>query len=290
MAEIPTNRFTKIYLTIWGVCILVGVITLILYKFGFRVDNQLTPVRVSAIELSSNESDFQIFLNNREKNVAQVEGVYILKNITPGLHSIVISKEGFWPWTKTVAVNENNVRSLYAFMFPMEGITTEALPSNSTEYTSALNLINSSRLPLTKAGSVELLPSESVKVWIDTNVPDRRISHNKNTALYIQDNTIYVAWISETEPPPHYFCEENPCKLIIPVIVASGEIKSVDFYKDRDDVIIFTAGGVIYGIEADHEGTQNFQPLFKGANPHFYKKESDILYIQDGKSIVRADL
>ena len=70
--------------------------------------------------------------------------------------------------------------------------------------------------------------------------------------------------------------------------MGSGEITDVEFYKDRADVVIFTSGEVIYAIEADREGTQNFQPLFKGTSPRFYKNETGTLYIQDGNSLMRA--
>ena len=134
------------------------------------------------------------------------------------------------------------------------------------------------------------MPDESLSEWIDINVPSRKLSFDKNTALFIEDNTIYIAWISDNEPPPHYFCQENPCRLKLPVIVSNDEIKAVDFYKGRGDLIIFTTGSVIYGIEADHEGTQNFQPLYKGENLLFYQDDSGVLYIRDGSSILSAIL
>ena len=101
---------------------------------------------------------------------------------------------------------------------------------------------------------------------------------------------MYVAWISKTEPPPHYFCYENPCKFSIPVIVSADKIKSVDFYKGRRDVIIFGSGPSLYAIEADQEGTQNFQPLHRGVDPSFFLGSEGVLYIKDGDSILKANL
>ena len=103
---------------------------MIFYKFGYRLTNQFEPVKVGSIELSSNENDLQIFLNNREQRATPIDGRYILEKITSGLHSVVVSKEGFWPWTKTVSVAENNTRFLYAFIFPKSGIITEKISQN----------------------------------------------------------------------------------------------------------------------------------------------------------------
>jgi len=288
--EGSSDRFTKIYLLLWGITIFVGLVALIFYKFGYRLTNQFEPVKVGSIALSSNEAGWQIFLNNREQRVPLENGRYVLKNITPGLHSIVVSKEGFWPWAKTITVAQNNVRALYAFMFPMDGVTVKTVPANTPEYASALKALIDSILPEPKLGSPPLLSDESLKTWLDSHVPSRKLSMNKSAALYVEDNTVYVAWISETEPPPHYFCLENPCKLKIPVVVPSESIKNVDFYKGRSDVILFTAGAAIYAIEVDREGTQNFQPLYKGKDPYFYQNEAGVLYIKDGHSLLSAKL
>jgi len=287
--EISRNRFTKIYLTLWGVCILLAIVAIIFYKFGFRLNNDLAPVRVGSVEISSNVDDPQIILNNRERQIPIENGRYNLKNITPGLHSFVVSKDGFWPWAKTVLVSENNVRSLFAFMFPIDGIEIEKI-SRGDKYNQTLNSLNGTALPVLESDSVLINPDESTTDWLKQNVPNRKISNDGSTALYIDSNTIYLAWISESEPPPHYFCEENPCKPILPVIVTNSPIKSVDFFKDRRDLIIFTSGGVIYAIEADHEGTQNFQPLYKGDDPYFLVDNSGTLFIKDGGSLYSSNL
>lgn len=288
--EIPKDRFTKVYLSIWGLCILVALVAFGLYKSGLRLSNNLEPVRVTAVSITSNVDNPQIYLNNREQKIKSNDGRYVLNNITPGFHSFVISKDDYWPWAKTVSIAENNTRTLFAFMFPMDGIPVTQLSSNMTEYVKADSAIRNLVLPVSKYAGVQFTPDESIAKWLDINIPLRKISRDRSTALYIDNNTIYVAWISDTEPPPHYFCEENPCKLIVPVIVTNTPVKSVDFYKGRSDVIIFTEGGVIYAIEADREGTQNFQPLYKGTNPYFYQDENNVLYIKDGNSIFSSNL
>jgi hypothetical protein len=144
--------------------------------------------------------------------------------------------------------------------------------------------------PEPKIGGLAFDPEESFTVWVSENIPAGKKSADGSTVLFVEDNTVYVAWISETEPPPHYFCHENPCKLLLPVIVSADKIKSVDFYKDRRDVIIFGSGTAIYAIEADQEGTQNFQPIYRGTDPSFYKSSEGALYIKDGVTLLKADL
>lgn len=291
MAESDKNqRFTKIYLMLWGLCILTALVIFTLYTLGFRLGTRLEPVKVGAIDLSANETGLQIFLDNRERKALFQNGFYLMKNVTPGAHSLLVSKDGFWPWAKTLTVVQNSTRRLYAFIFPMDGISVKTLSPEMPEYDLARRRFKTMQPPSLKSAYSELLPDASVKEWIALNAPDRIVSSDTSTALYVLDHTIYVAWISDTDAPPHYFCEENPCKLVMPVTVSTAPVKSIDFYKGRPDVIIFAAGNTIYGIEVDREGTQNFQPLFTGTDPYFYQDPKGALYIKDGNSILRASL
>jgi len=291
MAEkISDEKFNRIYLILWGICIFVALMFFVFYKFGFRLTNQFVPVKVSAIELTSNETDLRIFIDNREQKVALNDGTYLIQNVIPGAHSILVSKDNFWPWTKTVSVAVNDTRKLYAFIFPMNGVVANPVKSGASDYSFAEKGLRNSRMSEARAEIPDLLPDESLVGWLGKNVPDYKISADKSTALYTRDGTIYVAWISSTEPPPRYFCEVNPCKLVMPVMVSVESIKSVDFYKGLRNMILFSAGKTIYGIEVDREGTQNFQPFSKGDDPYFFETSEGALYIKDGNSISRVDL
>lgn len=284
------KRFTKIYLTLWGICLLIALIVFMFYTLGFRLTDDLEPVRVGSIELSASEAEAQIFFDNREKKIALQDGRYLIEKVSPGIHSIMVSKDGFWPWAKTVNVSANTRRTLFAFIFKMNGLPTKPVISGTPEYKSALNGVRQNVVPQVKSWSKAFNVEESFVDWLETNVPNRKLSSDKSTVLFTENNTIYVGWVSETEPIPHYFCEENPCKLKLPVMVSLEKIKSIDFYNNRRDVIIFAAGSTIYAIETDREGMQNFQPLYKGVDPYFYQSLDGALYIKDGNSVLNANL
>lgn len=288
--KFSNEKFTRIYLFLWGICILAALIAFVFYKFGFRLTNQLAPVKVSSIELISNDPDIQIFIDNREQRVALRDGRYLIKNVIPGPHSVLVSKNSFWPWIKTVVIAPNDVRKLYPFVFPMNGAIAQKVAPSAPDYSIAENGLSKSKLPEPKQTSPDFLPEDSLVGWLDKNVPNYRLSFDKSTALYVKDGTIYIAWISGTEPSPRYFCEENPCKLVVPVMVSVEPIKTVDFYKGLRNLILFSAGTTIYGIEVDREGTQNFQPFFKAIDPYFYQTDDGVLYIKDGNSILKVIL
>ncbi|MCR4311099.1 MAG: hypothetical protein NUV54_00805 [Candidatus Taylorbacteria bacterium] len=268
------DQFTRVYLFLWGMCLLVALLALIFYHLGFRLNNNLQPVKVGAIELISNQSEVHVFLDNRERFPEEKDGSYVLSSVSPGLHALLVSKDDFWPWAKTVMIYPDVTRSLSVFLFESDGLKTETVSADEKE--KLYEQLGSAR---------------PFVVWPDESQPEKQIrSSDGNTALTVQFDTIYVEWVSESEPPPHYFCQENPCTFLMPVTVSVTPIKSVGFYKDRGDVILFSSGPSIYAIEVDHEDTQNFQPVYKGTDPYFYVAPDDTLYIQDGTSFLRASL
>lgn len=287
---IPKDKFTRVYLALWGVCIFIGLTAFVFYKIGFRLTGNFSPVKVGEIELSSNQSGLQIILDNREKSVMPKEGLYRITSVSPGLHSLMVSKPDFWPWIKTFEVPANASRPVFAFLFPMDGLPTKVVSPSDPAYEDGLNKIRLNVVPEPKEGYLPYSETESFVSWLSENIPNRKISNDGSTALFVEDNSIYVAWISESEPPPHYFCQENPCKLKFPVTVSVEPIKSVGFFKDRSDVVIFAAGSALYAIEVDREGTQNFQPFYKGDDPYFYESPEGTLYIKDGDSLLKATL
>jgi len=63
-------------------------------------------------------------------------------------------------------------------------------------------------------------------------------------------------------------------------------ITAIDFYKNREDVAIITSGDGVYALEIGSENIQNFQPIYKGKNPVFVKKDSSSIYILDNDNLM----
>lgn len=287
--EDKESNFSRIYLTLWGICLLVAIVFFALYKFGFRLSSELQPVKVGSVEVMSQGRDSQFFFDNREKIIVEKDGFFGIKNVTPGLHSLMVSQNGYWPWAKTFRVHANTNRTISVFMLPMDGSEKIIVSNELNEYRDAVNKIELSKVR--QSSSITAMSeNQSFPGWLFNNFPDRILSTDKTTALFVRDNTLYAGWISDTEPPPFYFCEENPCRMELPIVVPQAEIKSFAFYGDRRDIALFSAGTTIYAIEMDREDTQNFQPVYKGEDPYFYADGKDVLYIKDGNSILKAKL
>jgi len=58
----------------------------------------------------------------------------------------------------------------------------------------------------------------------------------------------------------------------IPTLEIKNQIKAINFYKNRDDVILMALAEGVYALGVDYEKEQNLQPIYKGINPIFVKK------------------
>ncbi len=281
------NRFAKIYLTLWTICVVIGLIALILYKEGYRLGKGFETIKVGSVSLTANENDLQIFIDNREKKPINRGGQLIIPNIIPGTRTILVSKAGFWPWTKTTEIPPNNIKSLYAFVFPMAGLNLKKIQNDDREYAAAKKSISEFSAPVTTNKVGELSVKQSESDWVKNNVPGAIISSDGKSALFVGNNTIYIAWLASSTPPD-YFCDNEACQNRFPITYSASAIKNVSFYKDKSNVVLFSAGGGIYGIEADRKGVQNFQPILLGINPYFSVLSDGTIYIKDGENIFKG--
>lgn len=65
--------------------------------------------------------------------------------------------------------------------------------------------------------------------------------------------------------------------------ILKEKIKALDYYKNRNDVIVIAVEEGIYALEITQE---NLQPIYKGVNPIFVKKDNDTIYILDNNNLM----
>ena len=68
--------------------------------------------------------------------------------------------------------------------------------------------------------------------------------------------------------------------------VLKTSITAIDFYKNREDVVLISSGDGVFALEIDSENIQNFQPIYKGKSPVFVKKDSSSIYILDDGNLM----
>ena len=262
------------------VCVLIFLAAapaVLLYSNGYRLGANWTLKKTGGLYVASPVSGAQIFVNDnleRETNIIQ-NGLF-LSGLRPGAYSVLIAKEGYWPWSKKMEVKSQMVAEARALLLPKEPegeiIKREnSTPLQKTEYDDIYALIKETKkLNSTATSTVERLASqERQKLWWNP-----------------KKNEIWISWSGEESARPYYL-EKNENY----VFKSPTRIKNADFYPGRKDVIIVSYQNGIYAIEIDKRGGQAKQPIYKGKDPVFitYKNSSSI-YILDEDALIRIKL
>ena len=71
-------------------------------------------------------------------------------------------------------------------------------------------------------------------------------------------------------------------------IEIKNAITALDFYKNREDVILMSLADGVYALGIDYETEQNLQPIYKGDTPLFVKKDNDSIYVLDNGNLMEV--
>jgi len=243
--------------------ILMGVAaaSLVLIIYGVWVET-----KSGSIKISIPKSGATVFLDEQRAGISNAPGQIItLERVRPGEHSVLVYMEEYLPWEKTVRVRTNEVTRSSAF-FVRKNIS----PSyKKTEFASE------------EKARIENL--------FDASTADRKTSFFGDGSVEIrkEDDKIFATWLGETSGLPDFFCNDTECRNSVLVFSSEvGTIDIIDFYPQRDDVVLFLINGDIYAIDIDQRGTQNFQPVYSGGVVNFaVGQRGSMVYIKDEQSL-----
>lgn len=106
---------------LWFSVILFLVITppIIFYTTGWRFTEDFKIKKVGGLFVSVPESGAEIYLDNKLKKTSNLlQKSLFIQNLTPRDYSVLVAKEGFWSWAKTLNVKESSVAEASALLVP----------------------------------------------------------------------------------------------------------------------------------------------------------------------------
>lgn len=232
------NKAKQYY--VYGIFLIIILVGFFLYKSNFRFTDNFWIAKVGTLNINLTEKDATIIIDkktkvNAEKNVETF-------SLSPQTHDIIISKEGYFPWTKKIKIKSNDTVSLTPF-FISQNASGQIITVNDPEYWKIKDKIEKYVLPDSK--NPLQTPNGDI-IWVENNAILMKSSGQIHTV--IEPDTV---------------------------------IKNISLYKNRGDVIIFSTYNAIYAIETSTEGTQNFMPIYKGTEPRFILGEGNSLYVLD---------
>lgn len=274
------------------VCILVFFLIvplLLFYTLGWRWDIKLGLYKTGGLYISSSFSDSKIFVNNvlkKETNILQ--GGMFLQSLKPSKYSIIVSKDGFWPWKKDLIVHEQLVTEARALLVPQEPegkiiLRENYTPFDYTKYDTILEELKKLSAPLSKKATEEEVEARY----------SRFTTNNKEKLWWNQkENKLYIEWLGDKNSIPYYFCDNNlVCQEKIMVFNANYPIKNADFFPKRKDAVIFSIQNAVYAIEIDGRGSRTILPVYKGKNPiSLINEDENAVYVLDDKNLIEIKL
>jgi len=182
------------------------------------------------LKIVTKEKDVTVFIDEKNKGFLNTDDKKNGFKISKGNHSLLLSKDNFWPWIKNFSINGKQTLEVLPFFVP-KNTKGVLIGKTDPEYETIISLIDNNKT---------------------------RIDWEKT------ENTPKIIFDLETK------------------------ITVSDFYKDRSDVIIIAVQDGIYALEINDELTPNFQPIYKGSNPTFVKKDNNSIYIKDGGTLMEV--
>lgn len=231
---------------------------------GYR----LSGVRVVApgdVALAHVPEGGKLRIGEREVPQEPQEGVVSLSLPGGTLQTIIISREGFWPWEKEVVVPSGQTLAFNVFLMPVSPVGTPILEKPE-------------RRELEAAFARTKLPSRASPA----------LSADGSLALFAEDGRIIVTRRGEEEPP-QYLCVNDPSCSEHAALSFDAELRDLAFYPGRSDIALLAIQNGIFALELDNRGTQNFQPVYRGTRPRLLIKDGEA-YLFEGQAVLRLSL
>lgn len=256
---------------------------LLLYTTGYFLDSNFNLIKTGGIYIASPVSGSQIFINEQlEKETNILQNSVFTQNLKAKNYSVLVAKDGYSPWRKELEVKPQYVTEARAFLLPEDYSESATIlmrdnltPLGVSDYDDVLQILKHDKrfgevIASTTPPSIERFAlHDKLRLW-----------------RYSGENKIRIEWLDKETPKPYYLEESKQLVLDSP-----QEIRSMDFYPRRSDVIIVARENGIFAIEIDERGGRNIQTIYKGKNPIFttYGTGAEI-YVLDEDILMKIKL
>jgi len=239
---------------------LLAVVLIIGFAAGYRFGPGLSIVKVGTIEVTNLPSGTTVILNeDRKTTTNEAVDSFRIGGVLPESHTLLVSREGYWPWAKDVVVPENETITFAPFFVPRSS-TGVIITDTDPAYATIRGQITSHELP--RSDSPLYSNDETIAVWVN-------------------DKAVHARWEGEGTPP-YFFCTGGICPTETVVFTAFEDVRDLSFLPGRRDVLAIATGHGVIALEMDRRGTpQNFQPIYEGQSPIFAPGATSTLYVLD---------
>ncbi|MEX0924616.1 MAG: hypothetical protein WDZ82_01605 [Candidatus Paceibacterota bacterium] len=246
--------------------LLLGLVT----ETGYRIFSTLGLTDAGTVKIVLPDTNMQVYHNDTYVDQSSEQGEIItLNNLPTGEHSIIVARQGSYPWAKKFKLTADETRVLEPFLIRHK-LPQRTVDSSADHFAELVSEVQRTQVP-TKESPLSS-PDQPVLVWVENNV-------------------IQAQWEGDLDNAPHSFCvDSEQCLKSISALPSDEPIKNITFYHNRSDVILFSSGNGIYALELVASGAPSFQPIFEGTDPNFIKTGTTTIAVLDDGQLFEVGL
>lgn len=103
---------------------LLSILAIVALFAGYGI---FTTINTGTIVVHSPAYNTRVFIDGHEAGTSQEASTTLRFSETAGKHSVIVSKEDFWPWTEDVTLERHGTMELYPFIIP-KNVAMESVP------------------------------------------------------------------------------------------------------------------------------------------------------------------
>ncbi len=302
-----------------------------LYSLGYRLDHNWRIQKTGGIFIQSNESGAAVAINGTvRKTTSLFSEQAFIRNLTPNVFSVEVSKESFHSWRKSLLVQPETVDARDALLVPLNPIVTIIGTSSPiyerSRYTLKNHVLSEYVDPLTAtpvAVSVKrfwelprhggvLIQGEDEQWYLNKDKQDV-VSIFENASEEADVVPILTSLLTSKE---HIIFDDGENQVIywddhtigsywigkrkdlpqwqkgrgVHILTMPGKIRNVAIFPKHPDYLLMELGSSIWAVEMDQVGGQNLMPVYQGTAPRILGRTTNGITISDNKKIMEVEL
>jgi hypothetical protein len=273
-------RTRRAYLALFIFLFIVCLPLAILYATGYRFQSGLSLVETGGVYISVGVSDATVSLNGKDIGTSGfLNHSFYLDNLAPGTYAVHVSREGNYPWYKTLVVEPRIVTDVQAFMVPSE---------------LSVKRITVGPVTIAQASTTSLITRAQYDIFLKAFAPTttRQIigpakeplpeDTQGGEALFLDKGAVRLTWTRSTSTIPSSLCiAPSRCEKSVIITHSKEAIARTNFYAGG---VLYQAQSGIYLTEADVRPTPLTVPIYQKPGAE-YRFVGGQLIVKDGSTL-----
>jgi hypothetical protein len=264
MQPLSKNK-RRLYLSGFIALFFLCIPVVILFASGFRFKSGYGFVKTGGVFISVPYSEAIVSMNGKDVGTSGLlkRGFYI-DDLSPGSYVILVTREGYRPWYRTLVVEQEIVSDARALLIPEE--IEAVLLAYGTSAASSTRVVS-------RADYNEYLAAFDIPAATTT----RGVS---GESVVVEDGNVYVRLTEKNALPTSNFCG-RPSYCVSEIPIEQGKQTAINAASFGGAVVYATKEGGVFLAEADIRPTAVSVPLYPQRGAEFR--------VIDGELIVKDD-